>query len=106
MIYISLSLIHILASFVAKFAGVSAIEYKKIKELVIGVKYPIEELQNIDSKYGNAVLATIRDYRDDKLKYSVYLPKRYASVFVDDELKHLAPNSLYLVYCGEKTGLT
>ena len=62
----------------------------------MGVKYPIEQLQN----YGNAVLATIRDYTDDKLKYRVYLPKRYAGVFVDEELKHLAP------YRGQTTGHT
>ena len=91
-----------MASFVAKFADISAIQYKKIKELVMGVKYPIVQLQNVDSKYGNAVVATIQDYTDDKLKYRVYLPRRYAGVWEDDELKHLAPNSLYLVYRGEK----
>ena len=91
-----------MASFVPKFATISAIEYKKIKELIIGVKYPIEEFQNIDAKYGKAVLPTIQDYRDTKLKYRVYLPKRYASVFDDDELKNLVPYSLQLVYRGEK----
>lgn len=56
----------------------------------MAVKYPIEELQNIDGKYGNAVLATIQEYRDNKLKYRVYLPKRYAGVFVDDEFKQFS----------------
>ena len=74
----------------------------KIKELIIGVKYPIEEFQNIDAKYGKVLLATIQDHRDPKLKYRVYLPKRHASVFDDEELKNLAPYSLQLVYRGEK----
>ena len=91
-----------MASSVVKFAAVSAIQYKKTNKLVMGIKYPLEELQNIDSKYGNVVLATIRDYTDDKMKYRVYLPKIYAGVFVDEELKHLAPYSLHLVYHGQK----
>ena len=47
-----------MASFTEKFSTISAIEYKNIKELIIGVKYPIEEMQNIDAKYGKAVLVT------------------------------------------------
>ena len=46
-----------MASFVAKFADISAIQYRKIKELVMGVKYPIVQLQNVDSKYGNAAVS-------------------------------------------------
>ena len=80
-----------MASFVTKFAAVSAIQYKKIIEHVMGVKYRIEQLQNIDCKYGNAVLAIIRDYTDDKLKYRVFLPKRCKGVFADEELIYLAP---------------
>ena len=87
-----------MASFTAKFATISAIENKKIKELTIGVKYPIEEFQNIDAKYGKA----LQDYRDPKLKYRVYLPKRYTGVFEDEELKNLVPCSLQLIYRGEK----
>ena len=68
----------------------------------MGVKYPIEELQNTEGKYGNAVIATIQDYRESRLKYRVYLPKRYAGVFDDDELKNLTPYSLHLIYRGEK----
>ena len=91
-----------MASITEKFSTISAIEYKKIKELIIGVKYPIEEMQNIDAKYGKAVLVTLQDYRDPRLKYRVYLPKRYAGVFEDEELKNLVPCSLQLIYRGEK----
>jgi hypothetical protein len=89
-------------SFLETFNAITAIEYKRCSELAIDKKYPIESLQNQDTKYGSSVLATIVGWNDQNAKYRVYLPKRYASMFTDEELRHITPLSLNLVYRGKR----
>lgn len=72
----------------------------------MGVNYPIESLQNVDTKYGNCVVATVQDYANEKLKYWLYLPKRYAGVFTDEELRHIVPYTLDLIYRGKREQTT
>ena len=60
-------------------------------------------LTNVDTKYGNSVLATLED--GDR-QYRVYLPKRYAGVFTNEELRHIKPKELHLVYRGTRNQTT
>lgn len=95
-----------MASFVEKFSTVSACEYKKCSELTIGAKYPIDKLTNDSTKYGPTVIAIIQDYTDANKTIKVYLPKRYAGRFTDEELSSIQPNTLHLVYLGQKDRMT
>lgn len=89
-------------SFVEKFKSVSTIEYMKCTELTIGRKYPIIQLQNVETKYGSSVLATIQDPDCTNRQFRVYLPKRYSCVFSDEELRHIHKGELHLVYGGKQ----
>ena len=93
-------------AFLDRFNLISAIEYKRCSELVIDTKYPIISLENAHTKYGTSVLATLRDPVDSSLQYRVYLPKRYASVFTDEELRHINPEDFHLIYRGMKDRTT
>jgi hypothetical protein len=95
-----------MASFVEKFRNIGAQEYKKCSELILGMKYPIETLQNTDTKYGNSVLATVQDHEDKSRKFRIYLPHRYANVFTDEELRCVTPSTLHLVYRGKREQTT
>ena len=44
-----------------------------------------------------SVLVTLED---GELRYREYLPKRYAGVFTDEELRHISPSDLHLVIRG------
>lgn len=90
-------------SFLTKFNAVSAIEYKRCSELTINKQYPIVDLKNVDTRYGKSVLVTLED---DGERYRVYLPKRYADVFADEELRHINPGELLLVFHGMKNKTT
>ena len=91
-----------MASFLEKFASVSAIEYCKCSDMQEGKKYPIISLVNTETKYGKSVLATVQHYEDVTRTYRVYLPKRYAGMFTDEELRHITPRSLHLEYRGKR----
>lgn len=89
-------------SFLTKFKTIQPIEYRKLSELEVEKKYPIVSLQNVETKYGITVLATIRDHRDNDSQFRVYLPKRYAGVFTDEELRQINPGEQHLVYKGKE----
>lgn len=93
-------------SFIEKFSEISAIEYKRCHELKCGAKYPIECLSNIDTKYGESILATVTDCDDRNRKFRLYLPKRYSKMFTDAELRNIKPNTLSLVYRGKREQTT
>ena len=60
-------------------------------------RYPIVNMVHVDTRYGKSVLVTLED---GEHRYRVYLPKRYADVFTDEELRHINPNDLHLVFRG------
>ena len=70
------------------------------------VKYPIVLIQNVDTKYGKAVFATISDHLEETKQYRVYLPKRYVNVSSDEELRHIQPMELFLIYRGKQNQMT
>lgn len=91
-----------MASFLEKFSEISQIEYKKCTELELNKRYDIITLENVTAKYGDSLLATIQIPDKVNAIFKVYLPKRYAGKFTDAELANIKPNTLKLLYCGQK----
>ena len=72
--------------------------YKR-QELTVDKQYPIVNMLHVNTRYGKSVLVTLEDCEH---RYRVYLPKRYADVFTDEELRHINPSDLHLVFRGMK----
>lgn len=90
-----------MVTFIKKFTNISTIEYKKCSNLLVGVKYPIEQLKNDTSKFGLALSAVVIDGHNTK-RCKLYLPKRHANKFTDEELNDIQQSFLQLVYHGLK----
>jgi len=64
---------------------VTSCQQTKITSLKIDTPYPIERAERVQTKYGEAILLTLRaesQHTFDK----VFLPRRYGSLFSDDDL--------------------
>ena len=66
-------------------------------------QYPIVNMVHVDTRYGKSVLVTLED---GEYRYRIYLPKRYSDVFTDEELRHINPSDLHLVFRGMRNQTT
>src|SRR5277367_760322 len=72
-------------------------ETKKLEELTIDYKYPVEEFKIVKTKYGISKIATLID---ESRIIDVFLPIRFNDVvFDEDKYKH------YLIYHGKRVGM-
>jgi hypothetical protein len=62
--------------------------------------YPIERTENVQTKYGETIILTLEESPQTFVK--VFLPKRYGSVFTDNNLHSINVKSvsLNLKYIG------
>ena len=81
-------------SFIQKFGSVTVYEYVRCHDLQTGTKYPIRSLQNETTRYGPSLAAVITKGKDGTGLLKVYLPKRYAKLFTDEELQGVQPDTL------------
>jgi hypothetical protein len=91
-----------MSSFLEKFSEISQIEYIKCTELEQNKRYDIITLENVTAKYGESLMATILNPNKMSTMFKVYLPKRYAGKFTDTELTNIKPNTMKLIYRGQK----
>lgn len=54
--------------------------------LEVNHKYPIKKTEKVTTRYGETTMLSIRDSTAQQL-YKVFLPKRYAMVFQDGDIK-------------------
>ena len=70
--------------------------YKKMNELNIDEKYPISEIKQIATKYGEKLVVELEDGS------SMFLPKRCEQKASDYMKLNDEPKPLYFVYLGTK----
>src|SRR5277367_765682 len=69
-------------------------ETKKLTELNIDYRYPVQTFKTVNTKYGTSKIATLID---ESRSIDVFLPNRFNDVIFDeDKYKH------YLIYHGKK----
>jgi len=86
-----------------KFKMVTSCQPTKITSLKIGTPYPIERAESVQTKFGEAILTTLRTESPHTF-VKVFLPRRYRSIFSDD-LRSINDKtvSLRLKYLGIHT---
>ena len=84
----------------AKFKMISSCQQIKITSLRDNTPYPIERVEKVQTKYGEAIILTLQESPQTFMK--VFLPKRYGSVFTDNDLHSINVKSvsLNLKYIG------
>jgi hypothetical protein len=83
---------------------VTSCHQTKITSLKIGTPYPIERAERVQTKYGEAILITLRAESQHTF-VKVFLPRRYWSICNDDDLRSINDKtiSLSLKYLGINT---
>jgi len=76
------------------------IDVIQVSEMEVGRRYQISNARRIDTKYGSSVLITIDGFGDHPV--NVFLPKRYSSIFTDDDICriHSKRTVLHIIYNG------
>jgi hypothetical protein len=69
----------------------------KIGSLDTDRPYPITHAKHIDTRFGPAILLSIRD---SEFTLKVFLPRRYSEVVTDEDIESFNRAKLYLVYRG------
>jgi hypothetical protein len=85
---------------VARFKEASTCYTIKLSSLQNDRPYPISHAERIDTRYGPAVLLSIRDSSFSLKK--VFLPRRYSEVMTDDDIADInsGQTKLNLIYRG------
>lgn len=88
---------------ITKFKDVVSNNAVRLNTLDIDRKYEIVKAEKVTTKYGLAILISIKENSFSTVK--VFLPKRYSVVFDDDDIASINAKSitLYLVYKGTCT---
>jgi hypothetical protein len=65
-------------------------------------KYPIEAARQVNTKFGDSILLSLRDGEQTLVK--VFLPRRFCGAFTDENLEDINRGtlSLHLINNGEK----
>ena len=84
----------------AKFKMISSCQQIKITSLRDNTPYPIERVEKVQTKYGESIILTLQESPHTFVK--VFLPKRYGSLFTDNDLHSINAKSvsLNLKYIG------
>ena len=68
-----------------KFKITSACQTIRITSLKTDSSYPIERAEKVQTRYGEAILLTLKESSQVYLK--MFLPRRYGALFSEDDLK-------------------
>ena len=74
-----------------KFKMVAACQQTKITSLKFGMPYPIERAERVVTKYGEIILMTLQD---PETFLNVFLPRRYGTLFSDEDLRSINDKTL------------
>jgi hypothetical protein len=80
----------------AKFRMTSSCQTFRISSLTVDKPYPKKRAEKIQTRYGEAVLLTLKESPQAFVK--VFLPKRYGAVFTDDDIKSINEKSVSLTF--------
>ena len=69
----------------------------KLSSLQFDRKYPITHAERIGTRFGPAVVLTIRDAPDRILK--VFMPRRFYSAFTDQDMEDINSANVTLYLC-------
>jgi len=88
----------------AKFKMGTSCQQIKLTSLRINTPYPIERAERVQTGYGEAILMPLQA-ESPQIFVTVFLPRRYGSLFSDDDLRSIndKKNSLSLKYLGTHT---
>jgi len=83
---------------------VTSCQQTKFTSLKIGTPYPIELAERVQTKYGEAILVTLRA-ESQHIFVKVFLPRRYGSLLSDDDVSAINDKtvSLSLKYIDTNT---
>ena len=72
-----------------------------ISELAIGVRYPIEVAKQVTTRFGDAILLSLRN--EEQALVKVFLPRRYTEAFTGEALDAINRGAviLHLIYDGK-----
>jgi len=76
-----------------KFKMVTSCQQTKITSLKIGMPYPIERAERVQTKYSEAILTNLRAESPHTF-VKMFLPRRYGSIFSDDDLSAINDKSV------------
>jgi hypothetical protein len=66
----------------------------KITTLKMDSAYPIERVEKVQTRFGKAVLLTLRESSQTYVK--VFLPRRYGALFMEEDLRAINEKSVSL----------
>jgi hypothetical protein len=74
----------------------------RIEKFDVDKKYPIVRAERTTTRFGETILLSIQDSSSSSVIFKVFLPKRYASVFSDEDINSIntGKESLNLIYKG------
>jgi len=83
---------------------ISSCQQTKITSLKINMAYPIEHAERAQTKYGEAILITLRAETPQTF-LKVFLPRRYGALFTDEHIRGINEKKipLSLKYLGTYT---
>jgi hypothetical protein len=86
---------------VKKFNDAASSHVIPLVDLTIERKYPIEAARQVNTKFGDSILLSLRDGEQTLVK--VFLPRRFCGVFTDENLEAINRRtlSLHLIYKGK-----
>jgi len=79
-----------------KFKMTSACHTVKITSLKTDSSYPIERAEKVQTKYGEAVLLTLKE--SSQVYVKVFLPRRYGTQFSEDDIHSINNKSFTSPY--------
>jgi len=79
-----------------KFRMTSACQTVRITSLKNDISYPRERAQKLQTRYGEAVLLTLKE--SSQVYVKVFLPRRYGALFSEDDLKSINEKTIALRY--------
>lgn len=95
-----------LQSFVDQFNARSKstlLQTKKCSDLKENKHYMVHQIRKIETTMGDAMLVSLSDApfsEGDIPKFQIFLPKRFVNLLQNEDLRSIAPGSLYLVSHG------
>jgi len=79
-----------------KFKMTSACQTIRLTSLKTDSPYPIERAEKVQTRYGEAVLLTLKE--SSQVYVKVFLPRRYGALFSEDDLKSINEITVSLAF--------
>jgi hypothetical protein len=88
---------------VNKFRNVVATPAVSVSSLSIDNRYPVLQVEHVETKYGPTIRMALREKDDNIVK--VFLPQRYAVVFSDEDVADITERRVlyHLMYKGKSS---